>query len=71
MSDKSEAPPGQSAKPMPGIQKFHVYGTDNPNLLGLGFETPIGSVLLAANRKMVIEMLAKLHVAVEGMREPS
>jgi hypothetical protein len=72
MSEGSKVPSSDAAgKPMPAIQIFHVLATDNPNLLGLGFDTPIGSVLLAANKQMVLEMLAKLSVAVEQMREPS
>ena len=71
MSEKSEAPPHPAAKPMPMIEKFRLFETDNPNLLGIGFETAIGSVLLAANKRRVLEMIAKPRVAVERMREPS
>lgn len=71
MSEKSESPPDQSAKPMPAIEKFRLFETDNPNLLGLGFETAIGSFLVCANRRRVLEMIAKLNVAVSRMREPS
>jgi hypothetical protein len=71
MSEKSEAPPGQPAKPMPAIDKMRLFDTGNPNLLGIGFETPVGYVLLGASRKRVLEMIAMLRVAVEQMREPS
>jgi hypothetical protein len=43
----------------------------NPNLLGIGFQTAIGSVLLGVHKRQVLEMIAKLRVAVEQMREPS
>jgi hypothetical protein len=71
MSEKSEAPPDQAAKPMPRIEKFRLFETDNPNLVGIGFETVIGSFLVCANKRQVLEMSAKLRILAEKMREPS
>ena len=72
MSDKSEEPPSADRpKPMPSIHKFRVFETGIPHMVGLGFETPIGSVLLAADRKCVLEMAAKLRIVAERMKEPS
>jgi hypothetical protein len=56
---------------MPTIERFRLYDTGNPNLLGIVFETAIGSFLVGAHRRQVLEMIAKLRVAVEQMREPS
>ena len=56
---------------MPAIERFRLLETDNPDLVGLGFETAIGSVLLAAHRRTVLEMIAKLQIAAGRMREPS
>jgi hypothetical protein len=56
---------------MPKIEKFRLFETDNPNLVGIGFETAIGSFLVCANKRQVIEMSAKLRVVAEQMREPS
>jgi hypothetical protein len=71
MSDEPQAPSPQSAKPMPAIEKFRLFETENPNLLGLGFDTAIGSFLVCTNRRGVLEMIGKLKVAVQQMREPS
>jgi hypothetical protein len=71
MSEKPEAPPSQSAKPMPKIEKFLLFETDNPNLVGIGFDTAIGSFLVCANKRQVLEMSAKLRIVAGQMREPS
>jgi hypothetical protein len=71
MSEKSDAPPAQPAKPMPAIERFRLFDTGNPNLLGIGFETPIGSFLVGAHKRQVLEMIAKLQLAVTQMMEPS
>jgi hypothetical protein len=71
MSSGSEEPRTPPAKPMPAIEEFRVFVTEIPHLIGLGFDTPIGSVLLAADRKCVLEMIAKLQQVAEQMREPS
>ena len=71
MFEKSKEPPGPPAKPMPAIEAFRLFQTDNPNLVGLGFETVIGSFLVCANRRQVLEMSAKLQKVAEQMREPN
>lgn len=71
MSDESKEPDPRSAKPMPAIERFRLLETDNPDLVGLGFETAIGSVLLAAHTHTVLEMIAKLQIAAGRMRKPS
>lgn len=72
MSEQSEGPPSEpEKKPMAMIEQFRIYTTEIPNLVGLGFETPLGSVLLAANRKRVLEMIAKLKQVAGIMKEPS
>ena len=71
MSEGSGGRDHQSAKPMPAIERVRLFQTDNPNLIGIGFETPVGSVLLAANRTKVVELISKLQAILPLMREPS
>jgi hypothetical protein len=70
MSEGSGGPGPQSAKPMPAIERIRLFQTDNPNLIGIGFDTPVGSVLLAANRAKVVELIAQLQAILPLMHEP-
>ena len=56
---------------MPAIHKFRLFETGIPHVLGIGFETAIGSFLVAATKRQVLEMSAKLRIAADGMSEPS
>jgi hypothetical protein len=70
MSEGSEGRGDQPAKPMPAIERIRLFRTENPNLIGIGFETPIGSVLLAANRAKVVELIGQLQAILPLMHEP-